>query len=77
MSADVSLSVCVLMLPAVVMWFLWVYTLGTHCGRQQSVRMQHEAIALRSGETFIGVIERDKGPSIFIVHDVTDGTNDA
>jgi hypothetical protein len=39
--------------------------------------MQHEAIALRSGETFIGVVERDKGPSIFIVHDATDGTNDA
>ena len=77
MSADALLSVCVLMLPAVVIWFLWAYVLGRHRGRQQSVRMQQEAIALRAGETFVGVNEGDTGPSIFIVDDATDGTNNA
>jgi hypothetical protein len=77
MSADALLSVCVLMLPAVVIWFLWAYVFGRHRGRRQSVRMQQEAIALRAGETFVGVIEGDTGPSIFIVYDATDGTNNA
>jgi hypothetical protein len=39
--------------------------------------MQNEVISLREGETFVGVIEREKGQYTFIVHDVTDSTNDA
>ncbi len=73
MGVDDVLSVCTLMLPAVVMWFLRVHLRETERDRPQSVRMQTEVIALRAGETFVGVIDRRHGPAIFLVHDATDG----
>ena len=39
MSVDELLSVCGLLLPAAVMWFLRVHMLETERGRQQSVHM--------------------------------------
>ena len=39
MSVDDVLSVCTLMLPAVVMWLLRVHLRETERGRQQSVHM--------------------------------------
>ncbi len=77
MSADALLSFCVVVLPAVVILYLCAYTLGTNRGRKQSMRMQNEIIALRAGETFLGVIDRSQGPYVFIVHDATNSTNDA
>ena len=77
MSADALLSLCVVVLPAMVIFYLWAYTLSTHRGRQQSVRMQNNVIPLRAGETFVGVIDRSQGFAIFITHDATDCTNDA
>jgi hypothetical protein len=77
MSIDELLSVCSLLLPAVVMWFLRVHLRETERGRQQSVRMQTEVIAFRPGETFVGVLDRSHGPAIFLVQDATDGRNNA
>jgi len=76
MNADALMSLCIVVLPAVLIWALWAYTLGANRRRKQSVRMQNEVITLREGETFVGVIERHKGQYTFIVHDVTDSTND-
>jgi hypothetical protein len=69
--------VCGLLLPAVMTWWLRVHLRETERGRQQAVRMQTEVLALRAGETFVGVIDRRHGPAIFLVHDMTDGRNDA
>jgi hypothetical protein len=77
MSADDLLNVCVVVLLGVVILLLWLSTLGPNRGRQQAVRMQTEVIALRAGETFVGVIDRSRGPAIFLVHDATDGRNNA
>jgi hypothetical protein len=77
MNADALMSLCIVVLPAVLIWALWAYTLGTQRQRKQLVHMQNEVISLREGETFVGVIEREKGQYTFIVHDVTDSTNDA
>jgi hypothetical protein len=77
MRIDELLSLCGLLLPAVMTWWLRVHLRETERGRQQSVRMQTEVLALRAGETFVGVIGRSHGPSIFLVHDTTDGRNDA
>ncbi len=70
MSVDDVLSVCTLMLPAVVMWFLRVHM-------RETERRQNEVLTLRAGETFVGVIEGDEGYCTFIVHDAADGRDDA
>jgi hypothetical protein len=77
MSVDEFLSVCGVMLPAVFMWLLGVHLRETERDRQQAVRMQTEVIALRPGETFVGVIDRSHGPAFFLVHDATNGRYDA
>ena len=77
MSVDDVLSVCTLMLPAVVMWFLRVHLRETERERQQAVRRQTEVLTLRAGETFVGVMEDDAGYCTFLVHDTTDGRYDA
>lgn len=77
MHADALMILCIVVLPAVLIWALWAYTLGTQRRRKQPVRMQNEVITLREGETFVGVIEREKGQYTFIVQDMTDSTNDA
>ena len=65
------LSVCTLMLPAVMMWWLRVHLRENERDRPQAVRRQTEVLALRAGETFVGVIEDDEGYCTFIVHDTT------
>jgi hypothetical protein len=65
------------MLPAVVMWLLRVHMWETERDRPQAVRRQTEVLALRAGETFVGVIEDDEGYGTFIVHDATHDRDDA
>ena len=77
MSIDELLSVCGLLLPAVVRWFLRVHMWETERGRPQSVRRQNDVLTLRAGETFVGVIEGDERYYTFLVRDATDGTHDA
>ena len=71
------LNVCSLLLPAVVVWLLRVHLRETERERQQAVRRQTEVLTLRAGETFVGVMEDDAGSCTFLVHDTTDGRDDA
>jgi hypothetical protein len=77
MSIDELLHLSTLLLPAVVMWWRHVHLRETERGRQQSVHMQTEVLALRAGETVVGVIDRSQGPAVFLVHDATHGRDDA
>ena len=77
MSINELLSVCGVMLPAVFMWLLRVHLRETERERQQAVRRQTEVLTLRAGETFVGVMEDDAGSCTFLVHDTTDGRDDA
>ena len=77
MSVEDLLNVCTLMLPAAVMWFLRVHLRETERERQQAVRRQTEVLTLRAGETFVGVMADDEGYCTFLVHDATDGRDDA
>jgi hypothetical protein len=72
MGVDDVLRVYTLMLPAVVMWLLRVHLRETERGRLQSVHMQTELLALRAGETVVGVIDRRHGPAILLVHEATE-----
>ena len=77
MSADDLLSLSSLLLPAVVMWWLRVHLREIEREKQQAVRRQTAVLTLRAGETFVGVMEDDEGSCTFLVHDATDGSNDA
>jgi hypothetical protein len=77
MRVDEVLRVCTLMLPAVVRWLLRVHLRETERGRQRVVRRHTDVLTLRAGETFVGVIEDDEGSCTFLVHDATDGRDDA
>ena len=77
MSVDDVLNVCSLLLPAVVVWLLRVHLRETERERQQAVCRQNEVLTLRVGETFVGVMEDDAGSCTFLVHDTTDGRDDA
>jgi hypothetical protein len=74
---DELLRVGGLLLPAVLTWWLRVHLRETERGRQQAVRMQTEVLALRAGDTVVGVIDRRHEPAIFLVHDTIDGRTDA
>jgi hypothetical protein len=76
MSRDDLLSVCSLLLPAVVMWFLRVH-IETEHNRQRAVNRQIDVLTLRAGETVVGVIDRSHRPAIFLVHEATEGRNNA
>lgn len=76
MYTDEWMIYCVLALPGVVLWYLWAFALNHPRGTQRSVRIQHEVLALREGETVVGVIDRRKGQSLFLVQDVHKSTND-
>ena len=76
MHADALMNLCIVALPAVLIWALWVYTLGANRYRGQPVHRQNEVITLREGETFVGVIERGTGRYTFIIHDADDSTDD-
>src|SRR5262245_51799656 len=77
MSIDALLHLSPLLLPAVVMWWLRVHLRETERGRQRSVRRHTDVLTLRAGETFVGVMEDDEGSCTFLVHDATDGRDDA
>ncbi len=77
MSIEELLSMCGLLLPAVVVWLLRVHLRETERERQQAVRRQNEVLTLRAGETFVGVMEDDAGYCTFLVFDTTDGRYDA
>jgi hypothetical protein len=71
--SDALLRVGGRLLPAVLTWWLRVPLRETERGRQQAVRMQIEVLALRAGDTVVGVIGRRHEPAIFLVHETTDG----
>ena len=77
MSGDDVLSLSSLLLPAVVMWWLHVHLRETECDRQQAMGRQTAVLTLRAGETFVGVIEEEEGNCTFLVHNATDGRDDA
>ena len=77
MSIDELLRLSTLLLPAVVMGWLHVHLRETERDKQRVVRRHHDVLTLRAGETFVGVIEDDEGSCIFLVHDATDGRDDA
>jgi hypothetical protein len=77
MSADALLSLSSLLLPAVVTWWLRIHLRETERDRQQAMCRQTEVLTLRAEETFVGVIEDDEGYCTFLVHEATDGRNDA
>ena len=76
MSIDDLLSVCSLLLPAVVMWFLRVHLRETERDRQRAVCRHIDVLTLRVGETVVGVMECDTGSSIFLTCHATDRTHD-
>jgi hypothetical protein len=77
MSTDDLLSVCVLMLSAVVAWLLWVHLREIEHDKQRVVRRQTNLLTLRAGETIVGVMERGTGSSIFLTRRVTERPHDA
>ena len=77
MSIDELLRLSTLLLPAVVMWWLHVHLRETERDRQRVVHRHTDVLTLRAGETFVGVIEDDEGSCTFLVHDATDGRDDA
>ena len=77
MSADDLLSVCVLMLSAVVAWLLWVHLREIERDKQRVVRRQTDVLTLRAGETVVGFMERDAGPSIFLTRRATERPHNA
>ena len=77
MSIDKLLRLSSLLLPAVVMWFLRVHLREIERDKQQAVRRHTDVLTLRAGETVVGVMERDAGPSIFLTRRATDGRYNA
>jgi hypothetical protein len=77
MSIDELLHLSTLLLPAVVMWWLRVHLRETERERQQAVRRQTDVLTLRAGETCVGVMERDAGPSLFLTRRATERPHDA
>ena len=77
MSIDDLLRLSSLLLPVVVMWWLHVHLRETERDKQRVVRRQTHALTLRAGETIVGVMERDAGPSLFLTHRATERSHDA
>ena len=77
MSIDELLHLSPLLLPVVVMWWLRVHLRETECERQQAVRRHTDVLTLRAGETVVGVMERDAGPSLFLTPRATERPHDA
>ena len=77
MSIDELLRLSSLLLPAVVMGWLHVHLRETERDRQRVVHRHTDVLTLRAGATFVGVIEDDEGACTFLVHDATDGRDDA
>ena len=77
MNIDELLRLSSLLLPAVAVWLLRVHLRETERDRQQAMCRQTEVLTLRAEETFVGVIEDDEGYCTFLVHDATEGRDDA
>jgi hypothetical protein len=77
MSIDELLSLCGVLLPAVMTWLLWVHLREIERDKQRVVRRHTHVLTLRAGETVVGVMERDAGPSIFLTRRATEKPHDA
>jgi hypothetical protein len=77
MSIDELLRLSSLLLPAVVMWWLHIHLREIERDKQRVVRRQADVVTLRAGETVVGVLERDAGPSIFLTRRATQRPHDA
>ena len=77
MSIDELLRLSSLLLPVVVMWWLHVHLREIERDKQRVVRRQADVVTLRAGETVVGVLERDAGPSIFLTRRATQRPHDA
>ena len=77
MSINELLSMCGVMLPAVFMWLLRVHLREIERDKQRVVRRHTDVLTLRAGETVVGVMERDAGPSIFLTRRATERPHDA
>ena len=77
MSIDELLHLSSLLLPAVVMWWLHIHLREIERDKQRVVRRHTDVLTLRAGETVIGVMERDAGPSIFLTCRATERPPDA
>ena len=77
MSIDELLSLCGVLLPAVMTWLLWVHLREIERDKQRGVRRHTDVLTLRAGETIVGVMERDAGPSIFLTRRATERPHDA
>jgi hypothetical protein len=77
MSIDELLSLCGVLLPAVMTWLLWVHLREIERDKQRVVRRQTNLLTLRAGETIVVVMERGTGPSLFLTRRATDGRYDA
>ena len=77
MSIDELLRLSSLLLPAVVMWFPRVHLREIERGKQRIVRRHTDVLTLRAGETIVGVLECDAGPSLFLTRRATKRPHDA
>jgi hypothetical protein len=77
MNIDELLHLSTLLLPAVVMWWLHIHLREIERDKQRVVRRHTDVLTLRAGETVIGVMERDAGPSIFLTRRATERPHDA
>ena len=60
-----------------MMWLLWVHLREIERDKQRIVRRQTHVLTLRAGETIVGVMERDAGPSLFLTRRATERPHDA
>jgi hypothetical protein len=77
MSIDELLRVSSLLLPAVVMWLLWVHLREIERDKQRVVRRHIDVLTLRAREIIVGVMERGTGPSLFLTRRATKRPHDA
>ena len=77
MRIDEILSLCGVLLPAVMTWLLWGHLREIERDKQRVVRRHTDVVTLRAGETVVGVMERDAGPSIFLTRRATERPRDA
>ena len=77
MSIDELLRLSSLLLPVVVMWWLHIHLREIERDKQRVVRRHTDVLTLRAGETVVGVMERDTGPTIFLTRRATERFYDA
>ena len=77
MSIDELLRLSSLLLPVVMVWLLRVHLREIERDKQRVVRRHTDVPTLRAGETIVGVMERDVGPSIFLTRRATERPPDA